>query len=198
MVGKDIHSKTIGILALQGDVSLHRRMVERLGAPVVTVTMPAELRTLDGLVIPGGESTALLRLIEPIGMDTAIQEFARSGRPILGTCAGAIILAEQVTDPVQSSLKLIDITIQRNGYGRQVDSFEGVGKGQEEFPESSVPMVFIRAPRITALGPGVQVLASYQAEPVLVRQNNILAASFHPELSDDLSLHTYFLELTTK
>ncbi len=188
--------RTIGILALQGDVSLHARALDQLGAGCIHVKKPDQLLEIDGLIIPGGESTTLLKLMEPVGMLTAIKDFAAAGKSIFGTCAGAIILATKVTHPVQQSLGLIDITVRRNGYGRQIDSFEAEGRAHPPLGSaSSLPMTFIRAPRITAVGPDVKVLATYHDEPVLVRQNSTLAATFHPELTGDLRIYQYWLRL---
>jgi pyridoxal 5'-phosphate synthase pdxT subunit len=193
VVGKPLSRQTIGILALQGDVSLHAAALRALGIEALLIKMPAQLTKLGGLIIPGGESTALLRLAEPIGMLKAITAFARSGGAIFGTCAGAILLATDVTNPAQQSLGLIDITIRRNGYGRQVDSAETTGQGHPPLTTRALPMTFIRAPRITAVGRAVKVLASYHDEPILVEQANILAATFHPELQTDKTVYQYWL-----
>jgi 5'-phosphate synthase pdxT subunit len=193
VVGKTAGRQTVGILALQGDVSLHAIALHELGIEAVHIKMPQQLKDLDGLIIPGGESTALLRLAEPIGMLEAITVFAQSGGAILGTCAGAILLATKVTNPAQQSLGLIDITIRRNGYGRQINSSEVTGQGHPPLSNFVIPMTFIRAPRITILGKAVKVLASYQDEPVLVEQGNIMAATFHPELQANTSIYEYWL-----
>lgn len=188
---------TIGILALQGDVSLHTQALQALGLTAVTVKTPSQLRGLDGLIIPGGESTALLRLCEPIGMLPAIAAFAKSGKAVFGSCAGAILLASKVTGPAQKSLGLIDITVRRNGYGRQADSMEVSGQGHMPLGTGKIPMVFIRAPRITASGQGVQTLASYRGEPTLVQQGKIIASAFHPELEEDKTVYKYWVSLFT-
>jgi 5'-phosphate synthase pdxT subunit len=193
VAGKASKSKKIGILALQGDVSLHARALQTAGMQAILVKRPAELKGLDGLVIPGGESTALLRLAEPVGLLRAITAYARAGGNIFGTCAGAIILASSVTNPVQPSLGLLDITLERNGYGRQLDSTEATGQGHSPLNNREIPLTFIRAPRITATGKTVEILASYRDEPVLVRQANIMAATFHPELDADMTVYTYWL-----
>ena len=182
----------IGILALQGDASLHIEVLQELQVTSAIVKTPNDLKGLDGLIMPGGESTALLKLMKPIGMLEAIKDFAEQGKQIFGTCAGAILLASKVTHPEQESLGLIDITIKRNGYGRQRDSQEAVGKGVKPLPKD-LPMTFIRAPRITAVSESMEVLATYQNDPVLVQSKNILAATFHPELTDDLSVYKYWL-----
>jgi len=201
--------KRVGILALQGDYSAHAAAI--LGActepvevpatePVeVPATEPVEVRhtnqldSIDGLIMPGGESTTLLNLMNDEPWFEELRRFHRRGGVLFGTCAGAILLAREVTDPEQPSLGLLDVTVQRNAYGRQVDSFET----DLELLDSEAPLhaVFIRAPRFSRLGPGVEVLASYSDHPVLVRQGAILAASFHPELTADLRLHRRFLEM---
>jgi 5'-phosphate synthase pdxT subunit len=187
----------VGVLALQGDVALHMQALSPFDVDVTAVKSPRQLKYLDGLIIPGGESTALLRLCEPIGMLEAMSDFAKAGGAIFGTCAGAILLAKEVTDPIQKSLGLIDITIRRNGFGRQIDSMETSGKAAAALGSRSIPLTFIRAPRITAVGPGTEVLAAYDGEPVLVRQKNILAATFHPELQTDRKVYGYWLGMVT-
>lgn len=177
------------MLALQGGFDAHRKALARIGLPSFEVRRPEELAGAEGLVIPGGESTTLWKFFELAPWEDAIRRFAEGGRPILGTCAGAIVLANEVTNPPQKALGLIDISIERNAYGRQVDSFAG----SVDAPRlgGSVPAVFIRAPRIRRVGPGVEVLATLgeSREPVLVRHGNILAATFHPELTDDARVH---------
>lgn len=183
---------SFGVLALQGDFDAHVRSLRTIGAPAVEVRHVREIESLAGLVIPGGESTTLLRLMEDEPWFEAIRAFQGRGGPILGTCAGAILLAREVTNPAQHSLGLLDVTIERNAWGRQVDSFEtrldapGLG--------GSLQAVFIRAPRIRALGPGVEVLARLDGEPVLVRQGHVLAATFHPEIAGDARLHAAFAQ----
>lgn len=176
----------VGVLALQGDFERHRAALARAGRESREIRRAGELEGLSGLVLPGGESTTMLKLIEAEPWEEALRAFAQSGRPILATCAGAILLARGVANPRQRSLGLIDIDVVRNAYGRQVDSFIGrarlAGGGEIE-------AVFIRAPRIRRIGPGVEVLATAGGEPVLVRQANIVAATFHPELSDPPALH---------
>lgn len=194
VAGKSYAQKRIGVLSLQGDVELHSKALESFGTKAVSVKNPSQLRGLDGLVIPGGESTALLRLCEPIGMLPAIADFAKAGGAVFGTCAGAILLASSVTDPAQDSLGLIDVTIRRNGFGRQIDSMEAIGQAKPPLGNSSIPLTFIRAPRITTVGPDVKILATYKREPVLVRQANILAATFHPELQSDVTVYGYWLD----
>ncbi len=182
------------MLALQGDVALHLEALNSLGVKTVAVKTPRQLRGLSGLVIPGGESTSLLRLCEPIGMLEAVIKFARGGGALFGTCAGAILLAARVTDPAQKSLGLIDISIQRNGYGRQIDSIETAGEASRVLRKKSIPLVFIRAPRIIETASGVHILATYRDEPVLVRNANVLAATFHPELGDDDTVYRYWID----
>lgn len=196
MAGKSAGVK-IGILALQGDVSLHAKALKTLGITAIPVKTPAQLNSLDGLVIPGGESTTLLRLCEPMGMLPAITAFAESGGAIFGSCAGAIMLASKVTGPSQKSLGLIDMTVQRNGYGRQIDSTETRGQAHAPLGVNKITMVFIRAPKITAHGNGVKTLASHGDKPTLVQQKKIIASTFHPELGEDNSVYKYWLGLIT-
>ena len=180
---------TIGVLALQGDFDAHRRRLEQLGAEVVLITKPEQLDCIDGLVIPGGESSTLLKLLGEAGFEK-LKEFVRV-KPVFGTCAGAILLATEVENPLQRSLGALDITVRRNAYGRQIDSSirEGLFLG------APIEMVFIRAPKIARVGRDVEVIASQGEDPVLVRQGSTLAATFHPELSDDRRIHQYFLNL---
>lgn len=183
----------IGVLALQGGFHAHVEALEDLGVEVSEVRRVRELDGLDALVIPGGESTTLLNLMADEPWFDALRRFHETGGAFLGTCAGAILLAREVRDPVQPSLGLLDAAIRRNAYGRQVDSFETalVVKGLE----TPLPAIFIRAPRFDALGLSVEVLARHAGEPVLVRQGRILAATFHPELTGDRRLHARFLDL---
>ncbi|MBN1826468.1 MAG: pyridoxal 5'-phosphate synthase glutaminase subunit PdxT [Candidatus Eisenbacteria bacterium] len=181
----------IGLLALQGAFAAHGEVLRGLGAETVDVRLPEKLNGLDGLVLPGGESTTLIRLFDEYRFAEPLRAFARSGRPILATCMGLILLAREVHSPAQASLGLMDIAVERNAYGRQVDSFEAMGKvGDDPFR-----MIFIRAPRIHKIGPDVEVLGRLQSEPVLVRQGKILGATFHPELAGDPAVHRIFLEL---
>jgi pyridoxal 5'-phosphate synthase pdxT subunit len=179
----------IGVLAVQGDFDAHRKRLEELGAEVVLVRKPEQLGDVDGLVIPGGESGAFLCILGEEGMKK-LREFVRV-KPTFGTCAGAIMLAKEITNPPQAGLGALDISIRRNAYGRQVDSSirEGLFQG------APVEMVFIRAPKIEKIGPGVEILATEGDDPVAVRQGNIMAATFHPELSDDSRIHRAFLDL---
>jgi len=188
-----VAGKAIGILALQGDVGLHAQALAQLGMKSRFVKTPAELAGLTGLIIPGGESTALLRLCEPIDMLGALMTFAQQGGSIFGTCAGAILLAKTVSHPKQHSLGLLDISIQRNGYGRQLDSQETYGRTHGPLGDHELALTFIRAPRITRVGPAVETLATYEGEPVLVAHDRLLAATFHPELTDDLTVYRHWL-----
>ena len=173
----------IGVLAVQGNFREHAAVLRRLGADLVEVRKPEQLGGLDGLVIPGGESTTITRLIRLYGLEEAIRQFAG---PVLGTCAGMILLD-------RDHLGLVDVAVERNAYGRQVASFEAdlILAGDER----PLRGVFIRAPRVADVGPGVEVLAEHEGEPVLLRQGRILVASFHPELTDDTRGHERFLEL---
>jgi 5'-phosphate synthase pdxT subunit len=183
----------VGVLALQGNFAAHRRRLEELGAEAREVRNPEELAGLDALVIPGGESTTLLKFLESGPMERALCDFAASGRPVFGTCAGAILLAATVTGPPQKSLGAIDIDIERNGYGRQVDSFITAGTCPA-VGANPVELVFIRAPIIRRVGPAVHVLLELDGHPVLVQQGPLLAATFHPEQSTDPRIHRYFLD----
>jgi len=173
----------IGILAVQGDFREHAAMLRRLGAEPVEVRKPEQLDELDGLVIPGGESTAIMRLIRIYGLEEGLRRF---GRPVFGTCAGMILLDRE-------HLGLVDVAVRRNAYGRQVASFEAdlALDGDDE----PLRGVFIRAPRVSDVGAGVEVLAEHQGEPVLLRDGRFLVASFHPELTDDPRVHERFLEM---
>jgi 5'-phosphate synthase pdxT subunit len=177
---------TVGVLAVQGNFREHAAMLRKLGAEVVEVRKAEELNGLDGLVIPGGESTAIMRLIRLYGLDAAIRSFER---PVFGTCAGLILLDRE-------HMGLLDVTVRRNAYGRQVASFETDLELEGE--DEPLRGVFIRAPRVEAAGPDVEVLAEHDGEPVLVRQGRFLAATFHPELTDDTRVHERFLELVGK
>ena len=183
----------IGVLALQGDYEKHARSLERAGARVSEVRTAEELNAVDGLVIPGGESTTMLKLLDRESLFEPLREFG-ARKPIFGTCAGAILLAAKVENPEQVSLGLVDIGVRRNAYGRQLDSrvaqIEADGFGTME-------AVFIRAPIILSAGPGVRVLARYKDDPVLVEQGRHLVATFHPELSADDRVHAYFVKKVT-
>ena len=192
-----IKSMKIGVLALQGDFDAHRRRLEELGAEVVLVKKPEQLDEIDGLVIPGGESGTFLKLLGEEGFEK-LKEFVRA-KPTFGTCAGAILLATEVENPKQEGLGALDIRIRRNAYGRQIDSSIREGRFISEKPdEQPLEMVFIRAPKIERLGPGVEVIATEGKDaPVAVRQGRVMAATFHPELSDDTRVHRAFLDLVS-
>jgi len=179
----------IGVLAIQGDFDAHTRRLEQLGANVVLVRKPEQLEEIDGLVIPGGESGAFLKILGERGF-SKLKEFVRL-KPTFGTCAGAIMLAKEVTNPDQPGLGALDIRIRRNAYGRQVDS--SIREGN--FAGSPLEMVFIRAPKIERVGPEVEVIATEGKDPVAVRQGRAMAATFHPELSADSRIHQKFLDL---
>ncbi|HEV2063162.1 MAG TPA: pyridoxal 5'-phosphate synthase glutaminase subunit PdxT [Thermoanaerobaculia bacterium] len=177
----------IAVLALQGDFEAHRRKLSEIGLDSFEARRPGELEGASGLVIPGGESTTLWKFFGWAPWEEAIRRFAGSGRPVLGTCAGAIVLAAEVSNPPQKGLGLLDIGVERNAYGRQVDSF--VGDVEAPGLGGKLPAVFIRAPRIRRVGPEVETLATRSGEPVLVRQSNVFAATFHPELTADARVH---------
>jgi pyridoxal 5'-phosphate synthase pdxT subunit len=180
---------TVGVLALQGDFDAHRRRLEDQGAEVVLVKKPEQLDQIDGLVIPGGESGTFLNLLGEAGFEK-LKDFVRL-KPTFGTCAGAILLAKEVENPKQAGLGAIDIAIRRNAYGRQRDSSIRGGV----YAGTPIEMVFIRAPKIERVGPGVEVLGTEADDPVVVRQGKTMAATFHPELSDDARVHQTFLDL---
>jgi pyridoxal 5'-phosphate synthase pdxT subunit len=179
----------IGVLALQGDFDAHRRRLEELRAGVVLVKKPEQLDEIDGLVIPGGESGTFLKLLGEEGF-ARLKAFVHA-KPTFGTCAGAILLAKEVENPKQQGLGALDIGIRRNAYGRQIDS----SIRQGELNGSPIEMVFIRAPKIERIGSGVEVIATEGSDPVAVRQGRSMAATFHPELSDDRRVHRVFLDL---
>jgi len=196
----------IGVLALQGDFDAHRRRLEELGAEVVLVKKPEQLDQIDGLIIPGGESGTFLKLLGEAGFER-LKQFVRS-KPTFGTCAGAILLANEVENPAQAGLGALNIRIRRNAYGRQIDSSIREGKFLADLnhhlksgdlaPEGSpLEMVFIRAPKIVHVGEGVEVLATEGQDPVAVRQGRAMAATFHPELSADPRVHQAFLDLVS-
>jgi pyridoxal 5'-phosphate synthase pdxT subunit len=181
----------IGVLALQGDFDAHRRRLEELGAEVVLVRKPEQFDDIDGLVIPGGESTTFLKLLDE-KFFRKLDEFVHT-KPTFGTCAGAIMLARQVENPHQPGLDAIDIAIRRNAYGRQIDST--IVEAASALGDDPLEMVFIRAPRIESVGEGIEVLARRDGDPVLVRKGSVMAATFHPELSNDTRVHAEFLRL---
>src|SRR6202051_2930328 len=181
----------VGVLALQGDFDAHRKRLEELGAEVVLIKKPEELDEIDGLVIPGGESGTFLKLLCEAGFEK-LKQFVRV-KPTFGTCAGAILLANEVENPKQTGLGALDIRIRRNAYGRQIDSSIRTGK----LGNSPLEMVFIRAPKIERVGPNVEVVATEGSDPVAVRQGRVMASTFHPELSDDTRVHRAFLDLVS-
>ena len=184
----------IGVLALQGDFEAHRRRLEELGAEVVLVKKPEQFDDIDGLIIPGGESGTFLKLLGGAGFEK-LKEFVRL-KPTFGTCAGAILLAKNVENPRQDGLDALDITIRRNAYGRQIDSSIRQGRLLLNNSQSSpLEMVFIRAPKIERIGPGVEVIATEGNDPVAVRQGQVMVSTFHPELSDDSRVHQIFVEM---
>jgi 5'-phosphate synthase pdxT subunit len=182
----------IGVLALQGDFSLHRKALDRIAVASVEVRMPRQLDEVSGLIMPGGESTTLLKLMEAWDFVPALEKFHAAGRPIFGTCAGMILLAREVQNPAQFSLGFIDLTVERNAYGRQKESFEAIGSGNLGQGARPLKMVFIRAPRIRRLGPAVTSLAEHRGECVMARQGTVVVAAFHPELTDEPAVHEYF------
>lgn len=190
-------NETIGILALQGDFAKHRGSLEKIGVATLLVKTATELKKCRGLIIPGGESTTITKLIKKADLHGPLQEFA-AAHPVLGTCAGAIMIAKDVDDHRVKPLQLMDISVQRNAYGRQLDSFI------TELPADFLPepkrfrSVFIRAPKIARVGPNVKILMEHDGHPVMVQQGNFIAISFHPELTDDPRIHDYFVSLTRR
>jgi 5'-phosphate synthase pdxT subunit len=183
----------IGILAVQGDFDAHTRMLASMGVETVEVRNPGDLADCDALILPGGESTTQLQFLKEEGLEDAIRKFAAEDKAIFGTCAGAILLATEVKNPRQDSLKLLDMTVLRNGYGRQVHS--DVVSGPSTLRKEPLEMVFIRGPVIERVGPNVEVLAEYASKPALVQKGHILASAFHPELTSDTTVHRHFLDL---
>jgi pyridoxal 5'-phosphate synthase pdxT subunit len=183
----------IGILAIQGDYDAHAKVLDRLGVENKLVRRPDDLAGLKGLILPGGESTTHIKVLEEEGLFDALRKFAKDGGAFFGTCAGAILLAKEVHGPAQDSLGLLDISVLRNGYGRQLAS--DVHSTPTKLGPAPLEMVFIRAPIIESVGKGVEVLAEDAGHPVLVREGKILASTFHPELTDDSTVHEYFLKL---
>ena len=183
----------VGILALQGDYAEHQRALKRLGIEPLLVRHAGELEGLSGLILPGGESTTMLKFMLGESLMEPIQRFHRGGGALFGTCAGAILLAKEATSPTQESLGLLDISVERNGYGRQLESHVA----QESCPalgEPPLEMVFIRAPIIRRVAPEVDILAHHRQSPVFVRQGRVMATTFHPELTTDTRLHSFFVQ----
>ena len=191
-----MRKKRVGVLALQGDFEAHQKALERAGADAVQVRTADQLAAVDGLVIPGGESTTMLKLIDYMGLKEPLRDFAAE-KPVFGTCAGAILLANDVQNPPQESFGVVDMTIERNAYGRQIDSRVARIEPEAEFQSRAgggdVEAVFIRAPIVRRTGPAVKVLAEYDGDPVLLEQGKHLIATFHPELTDDARIHKLFL-----
>ena len=183
---------TIGVLALQGDFDLHKKALARIGEESAEVRLPKELERVDGLVMPGGESTTLLKLLDAWEFVPALEKFHAAGKPIFGTCAGLILLAREVESPTQASLGLIDLAAERNAYGHQKESFETEGVADLGQGPRPLKMVFIRAPRIRRMGPAVTPLVMHRGECVMAREGSVLVAAFHPELTDDETVHRYF------
>lgn len=181
----------IGVLAIQGDYAAHADALEEAGAEPVEVRKPEQLDGLDGLILPGGESTTVLRFLDRLNFFDVLKDFC-SSKPVFGTCAGAILLAREVRNPPQRSLGLLDAIVERNAYGRQIDST--ILTAETSLPGGPLEMVFIRAPRIVESGASVQILAKRDGYPVLVQQGNVMAATFHPELSRDRRVHRFFVQ----
>ena len=186
---------TIGVLAVQGDYAAHAEALAESSAEPVAVRKPDQLAGLDGLILPGGESTTVLRFLEKQSFFEVLQAFCET-KPVFGTCAGAILLSREVRNPAQRSLGILDAVIERNAYGRQIDST--ILTAQTELPGGPLEMVFIRAPRIVETGAAVEVLALRESNPVLVRQGTVMAATFHPELSHDRRVHRLFVEVVNQ
>jgi 5'-phosphate synthase pdxT subunit len=187
-----LQAPTIGVLALQGAYDVHAARLTQLGATTRLVRTPEDLTNLDGLVIPGGESTTFLKHLERAGFYDTLNAFVHC-KPVFGTCAGCILLAKEVSNPHQPSFGVLDITVERNAYGRQNDS--AIVTSETTLPGGPLEMVFIRAPRITRTGPSVETLATREGSPTLIRQGRLLAATFHPELTEDTRVHQLFLDI---
>jgi pyridoxal 5'-phosphate synthase pdxT subunit len=183
----------IGIIAIQGDYEAHAKMLDRIGAAHAFVRRPEDLKDTSGVILPGGESSTHLKVMTEEGLFGALKQFAANGGAFFGTCAGTILLAREVHGPKQDSLALLDVSVLRNGYGRQLAS--DVHLGQTKLRSEPLEMVFIRAPIIESVGQGVEILAEDGGHPVLVRQDRVLASTFHPELTTDTSVHEYFLNM---
>jgi len=185
----------VGVLAIQGDYAAHAEALAESGAEPVAVRKPEQLAGLDGLILPGGESTTVLRFLEKLNFFESLQKFC-AAHPVFGTCAGAILLAREVRNPAQRSLGILDATVERNAYGRQIDST--ILTAETQLPGGPLEMVFIRAPRIVESWAGVEVLALRDSYPVLVRQGRVMAATFHPELSPDRRVHRLFVKVVNE
>lgn len=200
--GKGTGKPRVGVVAMQGDVDAHVRAVEAAGGEAVAVRTPEQVAACDALILPGGESTTIGKLMARYGIDAALHEAHAAGKPIYGTCAGMILLAKHIVRGAeqggQPTLGLLDVAVARNAFGRQVDSFETDIEAPDVAGGEPVRGVFIRAPYVAEVGPGVDVLGRYQDRVVLVRQGNVLASAFHPELTDDARVHRYFLGMLQK
>jgi 5'-phosphate synthase pdxT subunit len=185
---------TIGVLAVQGAVEPHTKMLERLGVEAIAIRFPEEIDKIDGLIIPGGESTTVGKLMARYGIDKKIIDRAKAGMPIMGTCTGMILLAKDIVGSSQQRLGLMNCTVLRNAFGRQVDSFEANLK-IEQIGEQEFRAVFIRAPYAVSTGENVKILATCEGNAVLIKQGNLLGCAFHPELTDDTRVHEYFVQL---
>jgi 5'-phosphate synthase pdxT subunit len=194
--GKKKGPVKIGIVAIQGDFAAHAAMLQELGAETVEVRTVQDLEGCDGIVLPGGESTTQLQFLKEEGLFDAIRKFSKQGRAVFGTCAGAILLATKVSNPPQESLGLLDMTVLRNGYGRQLAS--DVFYESSTLRQEPLEMVFIRGPIIEEVGKDIAVLARHEGKAALVEKGNVLAATFHPELTDDTTVHKHFLEMAAK
>jgi pyridoxal 5'-phosphate synthase pdxT subunit len=193
-VSTEVKGPRIGVLAIQGDYAAHAEALAEAGAIPVEVRKREELVDLDGLILPGGESTTILKFLERGHLFDDLKQFC-SSRPVFGTCAGAILLAREVRNPAQRSLGLLDAVVERNAYGRQIDS--SILFTDSKLSGDKLEMVFIRAPRIVETGPNVEILAQRDGNPTLVRQGNLMAATFHPELSADRRVHKAFVDLVS-
>lgn len=191
-------NSTVGVLALQGDFEAHRKVLDGLGVANFEVRTAKDLAQADALILPGGESTTIIKLLQRIGLDRTIQERFQAGMPVYGTCAGMILLSRNIEGrPEQPTLGLLDATVARNAFGRQIDSFEAdvPFRQGEAGEESQVRGVFIRAPYLTEIGTGVEVLGRFEQKVVAVQQGALLATAFHPELTHDATVHAYFLKM---
>jgi pyridoxal 5'-phosphate synthase pdxT subunit len=188
----ELERPRIGVLAIQGDYTAHAEALTEAGATPVEVRKREELADLGGLILPGGESTTILKFLERGHLFDELKHFC-SIRPVFGTCAGAILLAREVRNPAQRSLGVLDVVVERNAYGRQIDS--SILFSESKLPGDKLEMVFIRAPRIVETGPGVEVLARRDGKPTMVRQGKLMAATFHPELTTDRRVHKAFVDL---
>jgi 5'-phosphate synthase pdxT subunit len=187
-------SKTVGILTIQGDFDAHRRLLERLGVAVRPVLYPRDLDEIDALVIPGGESTTISKGMQRLGLYQPLRRRIEAGLPVLGTCAGAILLSREARNHTVPVLGVLDVTAKRNAYGTQVDSFSATLNGTADEGLQGLRCIFIRAPQLEDPGPGLKILARVDDKPVFVQQGKVLATTFHPELTDDVRVHARLLE----